>query len=905
MLRLKDVKREVVKKSAFKIKPLVFILSTLVSCQAFALTPNDQPPLGKLPEWVLPTSYNLDFKIDPAKKEYEGTSHIQLKLTQPADHIWIHGQSLKVQNVTLQNEQGQQFKGQYAEVSNVDGVSQVKFDQVIPAGSYQMILNFSALYSEQLDGIYKIEFEGKPYVMTQMEAISARQSFPSFDEPRFKTPFNIRLTVPELLNAVANTQQIEEKKSEKGWKTLKFAQTKPLPTYLLALAVGPWQFKNSPDLAANTWRKTSTPLRGIAAAGKAEKMQHALSETPAIVNYLESYFNYGYVFDKLDLLAAPDFAPGAMENAGLITYRDFLMLLDQDSPVSFQQSSFNVNAHELAHQWTGDVVTMPWWDDLWLNESFATWMQSKVTQNIHPEFHEDLESLNSTAYAMSEDRLVSTRRIRQPILSNGDIQTAFDGITYEKGAAVLRMFERYLGENKFREGMRNYIKKHEFGNATAEDLINALSEQSSDQEQFKKAIRSFLDQPGVPLLRTQLNQVAGKTYLNVKQTRYFPIGSQGKSNSVWGIPLCIRYSTQDLKTNVQCELINKSEVNIELKGATANSWYIPNADAAGYYQYILAQDDYARLNASIQQLSAVEQLSYATAISAAYSKGEANLEQLLQVAKQLASSKRYQVQTALLSDFSYANKYIYKTDEQRVKFRNVLTELYLPKLEELGYQAKKGESQEDSLWRQQLINFLALDIKVPKVRKVLIEQSDAVVQQNKLALKQLTPDLLPIILTIQTQEKGEPVYQKLFKELDNNTEPTQRLAILKALGAVQQPELKEKSLALILNPKVKVGELRNLVGSIQNESENSKALWQWFIQNNEAVFTRLGKSSAKRYPSMFGGASCDQSSIDHLTQFFAPRKNELVGVERGLAQTVERIQLCKALVEKQKDHFIQ
>lgn len=878
-------------------------LALLLSCcasSAFALTPDDQVPLGKLPEWVVPLSYDIDFKIDPAKKDYTGTSSISVDLKQAADHVWVHGQEdLSVKNVYLLSSDGVKTSASYAEAAKVDGVKLVQFAKTLPAGKYTLVFQFSALFNQQLHGIYKVEFEGKPYVMTQMEAISARHAFPSFDEPRFKTPFNVRLTVPEKLVAVANTVQTSEKSDQSGWKTLTFAPTKPLPTYLLALAVGPWQLKQGPTISATPWRSTATNLRGVAPNGKAEKMQQALSETPAIIHALEDYFAFGYAFDKLDLLAAPDFAAGAMENPGLVTFRDFLMLLDKDSPVSFVQSSFNVNAHELAHQWFGDVVTMHWWDDLWLNEAFATWMQSKITRQLHPEYHADLELVADAADAMDSDSLVSVRRIRQPILSNADIQTAFDRITYQKGAAVLNMFERYLGEDKFREGVRAHIRKHQYGSASADDLISALAAQSGQEERFVNAMQSFIDQPGVPLLTTTLKHVGQKTVLQVKQSRYLPIGSTGSTAAVWGVPLCVRYSTAVESSKVHCELVDKAEAEIELSGATADSWYIPNADAAGYYQFSAASKDLDRLTKAVPRLSDAEQLAYAYAVSAAFHHGDIDSAQVLRAAAQLAGSNSRQVATALLPVLDDINEYIVVNDAQRAHYQQVISALYLPRLEKLGYQAKAGESADDSLLRETLAKFLALKLKLPAVRQVLLQQSDAAFAQKKLTLAQLNPELLPTILAVRAQEKGAPVFERLVTELQGNSEPTQRLAILTALGASTQPAIQSKARQLILNSQVKVGEVRTLTGAISSYSDNRDGLWQWFDAHHEAVFDRLGKSSSGRLPSMFGGGACTPQAADRLTAFFKPRIKELVGVERGLAQTSEQIQLCQALVSKQ------
>ncbi|MFB5229382.1 M1 family aminopeptidase, partial [Acinetobacter baumannii] len=635
------------------------------------------------------------------------------------------------------------------------------------------------------------------------------------------------------------------------------------------------------------------------------RMQHALSETPAILKTLEDYFAFGYPFDKLDLLAAPDFAAGAMENPGLITFRDYLMLLDKDSPVSFVQNSFNVNAHELAHQWFGDVVTMPWWDDLWLNESFATWMQSKITQKLHPEFNADLERITDTADAMKSDSLVSVRRIRQPILSNADIQTAFDGITYQKGAAVLNMFESYLGEEKFKQGVRSYINKHQYGNATANDLISALAEQSGQGERFTRAMKSFLDQPGVPLINTALQQEGNKVFLNVKQSRYLPVGSKGDARSLWGVPLCVRYEVPNAGSKVQCELVDQAEAKIELKGASLGSWYIPNADAAGYYQFSLPQKEFTRLTAATEKLSNTEQLAYAYAISAAFNHGDINLLAVVDAAKKFANSNSRQISTALFSQLSTIHRHVLKTEAEREHFRKVLANLYLPKLNQLGYVSKTGESAEDSLWRSELVRFLALDIQVPEVRTQLLKQSEVLFAQKQLNFAQVTPELLPTILAVRVQEKGQPAFDRLSGELQRVTQPTQRLAILTALGSANQEATRQQARQLILNPRVKVGEVRTVVNSINNYGDEQGGLWSWFKVNHDAVFDRLGKSSAGRFPAMFSGAACSQQQAAQLNDFFAPRTKELVGVERGLKQTKERIQLCESLVAKQDGSIVQ
>jgi len=460
----------------------------------------DTVPTGKLPDDAKPLSYALDLKIDPKADRFNGHVRIQVKLAKPADHLWLHARELDVAKVTLTDASGKTREAKLA-VRDPSGVAEVDFGAKLPAQNIELTFDYSAPFNAKLQGIYKVKVGDDAYVTSQMEAISARYAFPSFDEPRFKTPFDITLTVPADAAALANTLQTAAKESDdKKWKTLTFAQTKPLPTYLVALAVGPWDVVDGPTIPANSVRKNPIPLRGVGPRGTGPQLKWILEQTPQTVKYYEEYTNQSYPFDKLDLVGAPDFSAGAMENAGFIVYRDALLRIDSKSPASSYRSSFNVNAHEVAHQWFGDLVTVPWWDDIWLNEAYATWAQGKATVALKPEYLGDLSRLEGTLYAMNADSKLSARKIRQPIQSQDDIENAFDGITYQKGAAVLRMFEEWIGEDVYRDAMRDYLAKHTFGSGNSNDLIATIARVSGKGETLARAMRSFLDQPGLPLV---------------------------------------------------------------------------------------------------------------------------------------------------------------------------------------------------------------------------------------------------------------------------------------------------------------------------------------------------------------------------------------------------------------------
>ncbi|MDE1894169.1 MAG: M1 family peptidase, partial [Xanthomonadaceae bacterium] len=596
------------------VRPL--LLTALAACCGGALAaPSERAPTGRLPGWAVPQSYQIAFKIDPAQQDFSGTTTIRLTLTRASDHLWLDGKALKVSRVEVTDAHGKTHPGTYTEVDANAGVARVDFGGTLPPQQITLRIQYTAPLNAQLQGLYKVSAKGQPYAMTQMEPISARYAFPSFDEPRFKTPFDISLTIPEADTAVANTSQVKQVPAGAGWKTLTFARTLPLPTYLVAFGVGPWSIATAPDIAPDAYRSRPLPLRGIAAAGEAQRMQHVLGETPSIIHALENYYGFGYPWDKLDLLAAPDFSAGAMENAGLVTFRDWLLLLDKDSPARDVRGSFNVTAHELAHQWTGDTVTMAWWNDIWLNEAFATWMQQKITMEVHPEYRADLDRVRGAEGAMNSDALVSARSIRQPITGNGDILTAFDGITYQKGAAVIAMFENYVGEKTFQRGMRAYIRKHAFGNAVAGDLVGAIATAAGKGDAFKHAFNSFLDQSGVPYVRTRLQREGGKTVLQLSQSRYLPLGSTGDPKRIWGVPVCVRYGTAD-GSKVGCQMLDKATGSMVLAGAGTPTWVMPNANASGYYRFSLDKHELGSLVRQVGKLGDAEQLAYADAVDA-------------------------------------------------------------------------------------------------------------------------------------------------------------------------------------------------------------------------------------------------------------------------------------------------
>jgi alanyl aminopeptidase len=883
--------------SRFLRAALLLSLVILAPLAAIAGPAADDAPTGKLPADAIPQHYSLHLTIDPRGDRFSGETRIRVKLTKPADHVWLHAQAIEVTKTRVTDATGKAFDAN-ATARADSGLLDVHFGRTLPAQEIEFAFAYNAPFNAQLEGLYKVKVGADSYAVSQMEPVSARFAFPGFDEPRFKTPFDIVLTVPKDEVAVANTIQLREEVSKDAkWKTLTFATTKPLPTYLVAFAVGPWDVVDAPAIPANAVRRNAVPLRGIGPRGSAKQLAWAIEVAPQIVKFYEDYTAQPYPFDKLDLLGAPDFAAGAMENAGLIIYRDAYLLIDANAAASRYRNVFNIEAHEIAHQWYGDLVTVPWWDDIWLNEAYATWAQAKATTVLKPEYQAPLAALEDRLATMASDSLLSARKVRQPIRGRGDIETAFDDITYQKGAGVLAMFETWVGEDTFRKGMRAYLARHAFGSGSSDDLIATLAETSGKGDVFAKAMRSFLDQPGVPLVHSELACTAGKATLTLSQSRYLPYGVFAKETPLWGVPVCARFG-HAATSDTQCFLLDKSEQRFDVAG-TCPDWYLPNAAARGYYRFDVAAADLGKLTAAAAQFSAPEQVVYADALTSAFKRGTLGPVAVLDAMPALASSEMPQVATALLESFEWIREH-FADDGTRPLLDAYAARLYAPRLAQLGYRHKEGEPSTVIALRTRLADFLASDVRDAGVRAELAKQGRAALGldgSGKVDLTRADADLRTIALEVAVQEDGAKAFDAAQNELASNHDTTQRYSLLSALGATRDPVLAERARNYGLTSAVQIGEMSRLYGGQIEQPENRAAMWQWLKDHYEAYRVRLPAFAQSYLPRTVAVGRCSGAEADELSAFFAPRIKDLIGGERGLGQIVESIRQCNALRE--------
>jgi len=864
---------------------VVSLASTLAPGPASA----EAPPTGRLPRDVVPLHHALRLEIDPEAAGFAGEVRIRVRLEAPARTLWLHARELEITSASVTPE-GAPAVALAAAIVHESGVLRLAAPAELPSGAAELVLAFRAPYGTQLDGTYQVRASGRSYVMTQMEPLAARKSFPCFDEPSWKTPWDVTLVVPTASVAVANARELRRTELPGGRSERVFATTAPLPSYLVAYAVGPWDVVTSAPIAPNGQRTRPLPLRGLAVAGRGPELRFALGETARLVAALEAWFDLAYPFDKLDLLAAPDFAFGAMENAGLVTYHERWLLQGERTPTALRQGFFAIHLHELAHQWFGNSVTMPWWDDLWLNEAFASWLAQKLVGELEPGFRIDLKQLGAVRAAMAADSLASARRIAEPVDDYRDVASAFDGITYQKGAAVLGMFEAYLGAERFQAALRAHVRAHAGGHATSRDLVAALARVADDPAGLAAAFGTFLDQPGVPLVSLASECRDGRPHLGLAQQRFLPLGSRAEAERVWGLPVCVRHGSAE---GAQCALVREPRAELALRGGACGSWVMPNAGGAGYYRFALPPDEWARLEGTFASLAPREQGMTADALTAGFERGTRAPADVLRGASRIAASPDWPVASAPLPTLGWLREQLAGAAE-RPLLDAWTRRVYGPRLAALGTEERPGEPDEPRLERQALLGLLAR-ANDGALRARLAARARAAFEDGRLVAERLPADSRGSALWVLAQDGAAAEFAALETALRAETEATLRRDLLRALGSARAPQRAARARALALDAAVRPGEMFALLGTHFDWEENRRRARAWLLENADALFAKLPALHAASAPALFAAGACSEREAEAVEAHFAARLAGLEGGPRALAELGEGIRLCAAL----------
>jgi alanyl aminopeptidase len=870
--------------------------STLASHTPDAV--DDPPPSGRLPDDVTPLRYGLDLRILPSEERFTGRVRIEVELVRPRRVIWLHAQEIDVRAARARGADGVEV-AMRVEAAGADGLVAARPERALNAGRYTLDFEYDAPFDRALKGLYRVDVRGDAYAFTQFEAINARMAFPCFDEPRFKTPFDVAVEARADHVVIGNTPVVDEQPAPGGLRRVRFGTTARLPTYLLALAVGPLDVVEAPPIPPNDVRSEPIPFRGVAARGRGRELAYALAHTPALLAELERYFGIPYPYGKLDVIAVPDFAAGAMENAGAITFREWLLLLDEANAPEGQRRAFaGVMAHELAHQWFGNLVTMPWWDDLWLNEAFATWMGNRCVARVHPEYRVELAQLASVHGAMNQDALVSARRVRQPIASGHDIRNAFDAITYSKGGGLLAMYERFLGEETFRAGIQRYLRTHAHATATTDDLLAALSEASG--RDVGATFHTFLDQPGVPLLEVSIDCGASPA-LHLRQSRYLPVGSTGDRAQRWLIPTCVKYESGG-RGRTTCALVEHTEQRVALEGGCP-SWVMPNAEGAGYYRFSLAPEDLARLRAMAPRvLTPREKMALVDSLQAAFASATLPAADVLAALAPLVQDPVRQVATAPMALLAFVRDHVVDA-AQRPSVEAYARRLYRPLYRRLGWEPPRGrggvtasEDGETRLLRQAVIAFLAGTGRDPEVRREAARRARAYLGDDPsrpLDPSALDPSLLEVALAVAIEDGDAALFDHVERRFRDTDDALLRGSMLGALSAVRDPALGERALGLMFDPALRVSEVLVPLGGQMAIAERREAAWSFVETRFEELRARIAATRAADLP-WYATAACSDEMAVRVEAFFRDRVATLPGGPRNLAGALESLRLCAA-----------
>ena len=845
------------------------------------------PPKLRLPADVVgPVRYRVDLTAIPDQDTFTGAIDIDLQFAKVTSLLWLNGEKLTVKEVTLTAGGKKLAAKVIAEPKDYIGFD---FGQPVGPGPATLHVAYQGEVSRKdQQGIFQMKDGDRWYIYTQFEQLWARRAFPCFDEPGYKVPWQLTLHVKKDQVALSNAPVVSETDTDNGMKTVKFAETKPLPSYLVAFAVGDLELVD-----AGRAGKKNTRIRIVVPHGRSAEAKYAAETTPAIVNLFEGYFGIPYPYDKLDEVAIP-LAGYAMEHPGLVTFGASIIIEkpDQDT-LERQRGWVSVASHELAHQWFGDLVTTAWWDDIWLNEGFASWMANKIVNKYHPEWKSNISVLNGYQGAMDNDALVSARQVRQPIESNDDIANAFDGITYNKGSALLNMFESYMGPEKFREGVRRYVLKYEWKNATSAEFLAALAGENSS---ITLAFSNFLDQPGVPLVTAQLECQGGAAQLDLSQQRFFPLGSTGTANQLWKIPICVRYPAGTGEAR-QCILLEQTSAELQLsKAKSCPGWVEANADADGYYRVLYQGDLLSNLlKDDARVLSLSEKVSIIDDISALTGNGKIPLAKALALAPTFAVDSARQVVTKTMEITTALQDRYLVPDNLLPRYRQFLLDLYGGRARSLGWKANPAESDDTRLLRPRILGVVANEADDP----------EAIAQAKNLALawlddhKAVAPDMVEVVLTTAARHGDRELFDHMRAAAKQEKDENFRGDLLFSLGLFPDPEIIKLAMPIVLTDEFDNRESLGILFGVSQLPKTRDLAYDFIKQNWDALVAKLPTDTGSFVPFAAAGY-CDTAHRQDVETFFQGRSTKYTGGPRILTQVLEGIDLCVAYKKAQE-----
>ncbi len=862
-------------------KPMASLFHWMVAAVllgAVLLPPGAQAQ--RLPDNVVPEHYTLTLTPNLQTATFTGREKIVVEVKQPTETITLNAAQINFKSVTA-------AVGDKSVTPKITEDAQKEqatfhFGHALAPGQYTLAIDYSGILNDQLRGFYLSKTKTRRYAVTQFEPTDARRAFPSFDEPAFKATFDVTLIVPKGDTAISNTNAISDKPGPGSDEhTMHFATTPKMSTYLVAFLVG--------DFQCSSGSSDGVPIRACAPPEQVQYTHYALHTAEFVLHFYDNYFGIKYPMPKLDMIAIPDFEAGAMENFGAITYRETAMLLNPKTASVAEEQHVSIDiAHEMAHQWFGDMVTMQWWNNIWLNEGFATWMETKSVAAMHPEW--DMAAI----VAEMKDRTLNldARRVTRPIRAKADtpdeINQMFDGISYGKASAVLHMVENYEGKQVFREGVHKYLEAHMYGNATAQDFWNAQTEVS--HLPINKIMNSFITEPGVPKL-TFGDPQNGK--VEVTQSRFY-LNSDVKpsADQQWVIPVCFN---ADNAAGEKCDVLTSKQQTLAIP---PSKLFFPNARAMGYYRYGFS-DQVAQtiLNGIETELTPVERVDAFGDLWAYVHADEDSVGTYLNLVEKVKSDTHAHVIATALSPLGTIEDRIASNRQERAALRAWELRTFKPAYDRLGAPSSNDTPNKKQL-RAELFELLG-----HAGDKQVIAQSRVIADRYLDNPASVDANLADAALGVAAANGNAAFFDKLQHVYETADNPQIQEQALHLLATFKNPALERRALDFAASGQVKNQDSIFLFATGLELPATRATTWQYIQQNWPKVKAQNTAFLMGSYLVGAAGSFCSAQKQTEVQQFF--QSHPLPATNRALVRAVQEIQDCMSLRSQQEGNLKQ
>lgn len=838
----------------------------------------------RLPDHVVPTRYDLRLEPDLGTCTFAGTETVTVIVRQVTSELVLNAAELEITEASIRGDQGRVLRG-IVELEAPTERCRIRFPASLHPGTWSLALSFTGTLNDKLRGFYRSSYKdqaGEPRLLaaTQFEATDARRAFPCWDEPACKAVFAVTLAIDPALTALSNSPVASEQQ-EGGKKVLRFADTIRMSTYLVAFVVGDL------EATAPVW-VNGTPIRIWCVPGKGHLAAFGQEIGAFSLRFFQEYYGLPYPGNKLDLVAIPDFAAGAMENLGAITFRETALLVDRQAASHAELERIaDVVSHEIAHMWFGDLVTMSWWNGLWLNEAFATFMEILAVDAWKPEWRRWTTFGISRAEALAVDGLHSTRPIEYPVRAPRDADAMFDVLTYEKGGSVLRMLEQHLGPALFRDGVRLYLRKHAYANAETGDLWAAIGEAA--RQPVPALMNSWIFAPGHPLITVSLDQ--DKLVLTQARFSYLPTSSP----TTWQVPLQIRITARGTRTTHRL-LLAEERMRLDLPDGFES--VLVNEGGHGFYRVRYAPDLLERLLEGAQVgLAPIERFNLVNDAWAAAQAGQMPLPEYLELTGRFRAERDKNVWTMLIDSLHEVNRILVPAD--RPAFEALVRDRLGPASADLGWSARPGEDDLTRQLRGELLRALGTignDLTVQQRASVLYGQQVQATAAGGQAALALDPDVLPAVIAILAFVGDQPRYEEFLQRYRKAVTPQEERRYLYALAAFRQPALLEETLARTLNGEIRTQDGPFLVRAMLMSVDGREPAWSFVKARWDEMDRHFPKTGLRRMCGGVAGLATPELERD-VREFFSVRKVDLGG--KTLEQYLEHLHIAVAMRERE------